>query len=116
MFKHQFFLMMYFTFNNMFFTFTNFKGEVIFWRTVGLKKLKGLKKLNQPLMKFITKKLMDVLTDMKTCFHIKFVGTSRFKKTILKSFQNCFENKIQSMTVNKLTAYNGCKVKKRKRT
>lgn len=107
-----YFLFILFLSNNIFITITNFKGEVLLWKSLGKLKVKGLKKLTPSITKIIFNNLLN-FNNFK--FHIKIKGLNKFKKLIIKNLITIFSANILSFNDNSLYPNNGCKLKKQRR-
>ena len=112
-----YFLSIYFSHNNIFLTLTNSKGSTFFWKSLGMLKTKGLKKLAPLNLKnFIflcLSKLISEVSNIK--IHIKLKGFNKCKKKFIKFLINYLDGKIISICDNSLKPNNGCKIKKNRR-
>nr|YP_010620131.1 Ribosomal protein S11 [Melanothamnus gigas]WAX04167.1 Ribosomal protein S11 [Melanothamnus gigas] len=111
-----YFLLILFTQNNIFLTLTNFKGDVLFWNSLGRFKNKGLKKLTNSFIKnFIYVSLKKLNTNSRLKIHVRTKGFNKCKKLFLKTLFTLIPEVILSVTDNSLDSLNGCKLKKRRR-
>nr|YP_010620154.1 Ribosomal protein S11 [Herposiphonia versicolor]WAX04190.1 Ribosomal protein S11 [Herposiphonia versicolor] len=108
------FLWVLFTQNNIFLTITNYKGNVISWKSLGNLKVKGLKKLNNSLIKTFIYQNFN-LNYLNFKFHIKSRGLNKFKKMFLRSLLIYLNSSILSFEDFLLKSNNGCKIKKKRR-
>ena len=104
-----------FTANNVLYSLTDVKGNVIFWTSSGRKKAKGVKKATS----------ISVITAMKDIYkyinisgykqiYLKIKGFNKNKKLIIKYLNQTFLN---ILLVSEHTAFphNGCKKSKKRR-
>jgi len=99
-------LVVYFSYNNIFFSVTNLNGDTIYWSSLGFNKLKGTKKIN---FNSIKNNLKIILIEFsKFYFHIKLKGLNKYKKTILKNIKDS-NLKILSIYDETPLPHNGCK-------
>ena len=112
-----YFLSIYFGQNNIFLTLTTSKGLILFWKSLGMLKTKGLKKLAPLNLKnFIFLCLNKLLANtLNAKIHIKLKGFNKCKKTFVKIIINYLGDKIISICDNSLKPTNGCKTKKTRR-
>nr|YP_011017647.1 ribosomal protein S11 [Campylaephora kondoi]WQF69470.1 ribosomal protein S11 [Campylaephora kondoi] len=106
-------LSIYFSNNNVLFSFTNLKGELLYFVTAGSKKTKGTQKISLTTLKIviftITKKIHF------NRLHIKVKGFSKFKRLTLKLLLKNFEFKVLSFCDLTMLPHNGVKVCKKRR-
>lgn len=110
-----YFLFVLFTINNIFITITNFEGKIIFWKSLGKFKIKGLKKLTPSSIITLTKSLLFFFNNKKINLHIKLKGSNKFKKNLIKFLFTLEHFNILSLDDNNLHPSNGCKLKKYRR-
>nr|YP_010620177.1 Ribosomal protein S11 [Gredgaria maugeana]WAX04213.1 Ribosomal protein S11 [Gredgaria maugeana] len=111
-----YFLVCLFTQNNIFLTITNFKGEVIIWKSIGSFKIKGLKKLTNTFFKnFIFLHLSNFKFCSNIKFHIKLKGFNKSKKTFIRLLFIFLKELILSCLDDSKKPLNGCKLKKKRR-
>ena len=111
-----YFLFVLFTQNNIFLTLTNSKGDVFIWKSIGLLRSKGLKKLTSSSIKnFIIFYLLKIINTTNIKIHIKLKGFNKCKKLMIKNLTTLFSNEILSISDNTNKANNGCKTKKKRR-
>lgn len=101
-----------FTYNNIFYILLNSKGIISNWTTAGRFKHKGLKKLTGTSVKNSLLHLLN-WTNQENTVSIKFKGTNKFKKVILKHIKQLNLNIIQLHEETKVP-HNGCKLKKKR--
>nr|YP_010620108.1 Ribosomal protein S11 [Periphykon beckeri]WAX04144.1 Ribosomal protein S11 [Periphykon beckeri] len=109
------FLFILFTQNNIFLTFTNFKGQVLNWYSVGRFKSKGLKKLTVSLIKTFLQSFIKVKLFKNIRFHIKLKGHNKLKKQFIKIFLKTITLENLSISDNSKFPTNGCKLKRKRR-
>lgn len=98
--------------NNIFYTITDLKGNVIMWTSLGSTKIKGTKKMT---LNSIKLNLMYLLNNQNPlAIHIIFKGNNKYKKFIIKYLKQLSIN-ILSICDQTTCAHNGCKLKKRRR-
>nr|YP_010620269.1 Ribosomal protein S11 [Amplisiphonia pacifica]WAX04305.1 Ribosomal protein S11 [Amplisiphonia pacifica] len=111
-----YFLLILFTQNNIFLTLTNFKGEVLVWKSLGNLKIKGLKKLTNTFIKnFIFVNLNELIFHKDLKIHIKLKGYNKSKKIFTRFLLLFLKEVIFSFTDNLNEPMNGCKLKKKRR-
>lgn len=111
-----YFLFILFNQNNIFLTVTDSKGFVCFWKSIGMLKTKGLKKLSPSSIKnFIFLCLNDLKTKPFLKIHIKIKGFNKCKKKFMKILFNFLSNKILTICDNSFKPNNGCKLSKNRR-
>lgn len=112
MIKKTLILVIYFNYNNIFFTITNLKGNILTWNSLGFNKLKGTKKINVNSIKNNLKTIM--LEFNNNFFHIRVKGFSKYKKLILKNLK---ESNLKVLSIYDETSipHNGCKLIKNRR-
>nr|YP_010732370.1 ribosomal protein S11 [Hypnea brasiliensis]WCH58026.1 ribosomal protein S11 [Hypnea brasiliensis]WDY85166.1 ribosomal protein S11 [Hypnea brasiliensis] len=104
-----------FTWNNILYTITNLRGDVLFWSSVGSHKVSCTKKIT-------TTSIFLSIQDLKTFLHmncishvfLKIKGFSKHKKTVLMHFKQ-FYSAIILIHENINLPHNGCKKSKIKR-
>nr|WAX04121.1 Ribosomal protein S11 [Polysiphonia sp.] len=113
-----YFFLVFFSQNNIFVTLTNFKGDVLFWKSIGSLKLKGLKKItnSNSLIKNFTLSIFKKIFHFSNFrLHIRIKGFNKIKKTFLKIFLNMVQEFIISLNDDSNVAHNGVSLKKRRR-
>ena len=110
-----YFLFILFSTNNIFITITNIKGEVLFLKSLGIFKVKGLKKLTPYIIKNLLNTLFNLFLYKKIKLHIKVKGFNKFKKTLIKNLILLDSSHILSLIDDSLQSNNGCKLKKYRR-
>nr|YP_010619993.1 Ribosomal protein S11 [Tayloriella tenebrosa]WAX04006.1 Ribosomal protein S11 [Tayloriella tenebrosa] len=111
-----YFLLILFTQNNIFLTLTNFKGEVLLWKSLGSLKVKGLKKLTNSFIKnFIFLNLNELKLHQNLKIHIRSKGYNKSKKLFTRILFFFFQDSILSFIDNSNEPTNGCKSKKKRR-
>nr|YP_009325911.1 ribosomal protein S11 [Vertebrata lanosa]APC24952.1 ribosomal protein S11 [Vertebrata lanosa] len=111
-----YFLFILFNQNNIFLTLTNVKGSIFFWKSIGMTKTKGLKKLLVSNIKnFVFLNLNIVKSNSLIRIHLKLKGFNKCKKTFTKILLTFLGSKILSICDNSLKPNNGCKLKKNRR-
>nr|QVQ56642.1 ribosomal protein S11 [Erythrocystis saccata] len=111
-----YFIFILFNQNNIFLTVTDSKGFIFFWKSIGMLKTKGLKKLSSSSIKnFIFLCLNNLKQKPFVKIHIKIKGFNKCKKFFLKILLTFLTNKILSICDNSLKPNNGCKLKKNRR-
>nr|YP_010620039.1 Ribosomal protein S11 [Symphyocladia marchantioides]WAX04052.1 Ribosomal protein S11 [Symphyocladia marchantioides] len=111
-----YFLLILFAQNNIFLTLTNFKGEVIIWKSLGKVKIKGLKKLTNSFLKnFIFSNLNEIRLFKNFKLHIKLKGYNKTKKKFTRLLLLFLQEVTFSLTDDFKEPMNGCKPKKKRR-
>nr|YP_010620062.1 Ribosomal protein S11 [Rhodomelopsis africana]WAX04075.1 Ribosomal protein S11 [Rhodomelopsis africana] len=111
-----YFLLIFFTQNNIFLTLTNFKGEVLIWKSLGRLKIKGLKKVTNSLIKnFIFSNLNEIKTQKDLKLHVKLKGYNKSKKLFIRFLLIFLQETVSSFTDISNEPTNGCKLKKKRR-
>lgn len=111
-----YFLLIIFTQNNIFLNIVNYKGYTINWKSIGALKTKGLKKLNNSLIKnFISNNFLQINKISLLKFHVYLKGSNKCKKLFLRTFLNMYSEKVLSISENSMKSNNGCKSKKKRR-
>ena len=100
------------TYNNIFYILLNSEGMVLNWTTAGKFKHKGLKKLTAASVKNSLLHFRSWMNCRRTVC-IKFKGTNKFKKVLLKYIKQLNLNIVQLIEETK-TPHNGCKLKKKR--
>jgi len=111
------FLFILFTQNNIFLALTTYEGKIIFWKSLGSLKTKGLKKINNSVLKsFLSFCFKKFLNNNFLKFHVQIKGFNKFKKSFLRILFILLSNfTIISLKDSLLYPYNGCKLKKKRR-
>lgn len=109
------FLLISFTINNVFFTIVDFKGNVVFLKTIGSNKVKGLKKLTFYLIKLTLKEVLFFVIKKKIKLHIKMKGLNKFKKTTIKILTKEIKENVLTIIDDTSIPHNGCKKRKKRR-
>lgn len=112
-----YFLLITFTQNNIFLNLINHERKLLLWKSLGMSKTKGLKKLNSSIIKnFILISLESFLNNSQYKLHIKLKGFNKCKKLFLKTIiTSLMSSNILSISDNSTTSNNGCKLKKKRR-
>lgn len=104
-----------FTSNNVIYSITDISGDVLFWTSLGFKRIKGTKKMNTTLLISVLKKVKEFINslDCKYIF-IKVKGFNKNKKFILKLLKYNFP--MMCLLYEKTShPHNGCKKMKKRR-
>ncbi len=109
------FLVLFFTQNNVFLTLTTYKGEIIFWNSIGSLKIKGLKKLSGSLIKNFIFSNLQFFNNQKIQFYVKIKGSNKIKKIFLRSLSLYLTSSVISFEDFLNNANNGCKLRKKRR-
>ncbi len=112
-----YFLSIYFSQNNIFLTLTNSKGATFFWKSLGMFKTKGLKKLVPLNLKNFIFLCFNksIMSSLNIKIHVRFKGFNKCKKLFTKLLLGALDDKIISICDNSLKPNNGCKLKKNRR-
>nr|YP_010620016.1 Ribosomal protein S11 [Symphyocladiella dendroidea]WAX04029.1 Ribosomal protein S11 [Symphyocladiella dendroidea] len=111
-----YFLLILFTQNNIFITLTNFKGEVIIWKSLGELKIKGLRKLTNSFLKtFLYSNLNSLKIHKNLKIHVKLKGHNKSKKVFTRFLLLFLQELTFSLIDNSNESMNGCKIKKNRR-
>ena len=111
-----YFLLVIFTQNNIFLNLVNYKGCTVNWKSIGMFKSKGLKKLNSSIIKnFILNSFSQIRQISLIRLHVRLKGFNKCKKTFLRTLLSLHSEKILSISENSMKSNNGCKLKKRRR-
>nr|AYR06621.1 ribosomal protein S11 [Renouxia sp.] len=104
-----------FTSNNIIYTLTDLMGNVLFWTSSGVQKVKGIKKLTS---NSIASGLKLVNNYADKCriryFHVCIRGISKNKKLVIKNLKY-FPLTILSLYDEMGISYNGCKKLRKRR-
>nr|YP_010947444.1 ribosomal protein S11 [Mimica arnoldii]WGO62530.1 ribosomal protein S11 [Mimica arnoldii] len=101
-----------FTSNNIFYSISNIKGEVLFWTSSGSLKLKGSKKITSTSISFNLKSIKDFIENLDYNYiFVKIKGFNKNKKYIIKLLNQSFRN-IFLVYEETLFPHNGCKKSK----
>nr|WCH57666.1 ribosomal protein S11 [Hypnea sp.] len=104
-----------FTSNNILYTVTDLKGNILFWTSAGTQKVKNTKKITATSIILSLQKIKNIVIkyEIKYLF-LKMNGFSKSKKTVLKYLKQFFVNII--LVYEKINlAHNGCKNSKMRR-
>nr|AHX02528.1 ribosomal protein S11 [Schizymenia dubyi] len=102
-------LVVVFTTNNIIYTLTNLKGDVLFWTSIGTQKISKTKKVSLITVTTITKLIIYEINMRNYKFiHVKLKGVNKYKKMILKCLKQSFLS-ILSICDILLLPHNGCK-------
>nr|YP_010620085.1 Ribosomal protein S11 [Pterosiphonia complanata]WAX04098.1 Ribosomal protein S11 [Pterosiphonia complanata] len=111
-----YFLLILFTQNNIFLTLTNFKGEVLIWKSLGTLKIKGLKKLTNSFIKsFILMNLNKLKFKADAKIHVRLKGYNKTKKLFTRLLVLFLQELLTSFVDTTSDPLNGCKSKKKRR-
>nr|YP_011017595.1 ribosomal protein S11 [Bostrychia moritziana]WQF69395.1 ribosomal protein S11 [Bostrychia moritziana] len=115
--KNNVFILILFTPNNIFTTIINYNKNILYKKSLGVNKIKGLKKLTQSSIKNISNEISNFLKDFNFKFHLKLKGLNKFKKIVLKTIFLNFKRTdfVLSISDETIIPYNGCKRKKKRR-
>lgn len=104
-----------FTNNNIIYTLTDLMGNVLFWTSLGIQKVRGTKKLTSNSIIYRLK-LISNYANKKGIkyFHIYMRGINRNKKLTIKSLKY-FSLVVISLYDEMAISYNGCKKVKKRR-
>nr|YP_009317635.1 ribosomal protein S11 [Pterocladiella musciformis]AOX49087.1 ribosomal protein S11 [Pterocladiella musciformis] len=104
-----------FTSTNILCTLVDIEGKVIFWTSVGTRKIKGTKKITLISINTMLKEVVQKLNETNCQFlYLEIKGFSKNKKTIIKFFKNSLVNIVLICDKTALP-HNGCKRKKVRR-
>nr|AHX02506.1 ribosomal protein S11 [Schimmelmannia schousboei] len=113
--KKSIILTILFTSNNIFYTLTKLNGEVLFWTSVGSKKLKGTKKITVTTITLAMNSILNFVNEFKcNNIHIKFKGFNKNKRLAMKYLK---QTSLNILSISDLTAmaHNGCRLSKMRR-
>nr|WCH57834.1 ribosomal protein S11 [Hypnea edeniana] len=104
-----------FTWNNILYTVTNLKGDVLFWSSVGSYKINSTKKITATSIFLSIKGLKTFLNNNHFNYiFLKVKGFSKHKKSVLKYFKQ-FYSEIILIQEKVHLPHNGCKESKVRR-
>nr|AOX48926.1 ribosomal protein S11 [Gelidium crinale f. luxurians] len=104
-----------FTSTNILCTLTDLEGRILFWTSIGSKKVKGTKKITLISINSTLKSITTQLNKIDCKFlHLQVQGFSRNKKPLMRFFKNSVIN-IISICDKTSFPHNGCKRKKVRR-
>nr|YP_011017840.1 ribosomal protein S11 [Pseudoceramium tenerrimum]YP_011017849.1 ribosomal protein S11 [Pseudoceramium tenerrimum]WQF69716.1 ribosomal protein S11 [Pseudoceramium tenerrimum]WQF69725.1 ribosomal protein S11 [Pseudoceramium tenerrimum]WQF69752.1 ribosomal protein S11 [Pseudoceramium tenerrimum]WQF69761.1 ribosomal protein S11 [Pseudoceramium tenerrimum] len=106
-------LFIYFSNSNVIITVTNITGNTLYFLPIGLKRIKGVRKINLTALK--TNLLLLHRLIPQNFLHIKIKGLSKFKRLTLKLLTKLFENKILSLCDLTALPHNGNRKRKKRR-
>nr|YP_011017047.1 ribosomal protein S11 [Pterocladiella capillacea]WQB61725.1 ribosomal protein S11 [Pterocladiella capillacea] len=104
-----------FTSTNILCVLTCIKGNILFWTSIGAKKIKGTKKITLISTNSALKEIITKLNSLECKFlHLQLKGFNRNKRNFTKFFKNSSIN-IISICDKTALPHNGCKKKKIRR-
>nr|YP_011017785.1 ribosomal protein S11 [Pseudoceramium inkyui]WQF69631.1 ribosomal protein S11 [Pseudoceramium inkyui] len=99
--------------SNIIITVANITGNSLYFLPIGLKRIKGVRKINLTSLKANLLKLSKLTA--QNSLHVKIKGLSKFKRLTLKLLIKLFENKILSLCDLTTLPHNGNRKKKKRR-
>ena len=104
-----------FTSTNVLCSLTDIEGKVIFWTSIGIEKVKGIKKITSISINALLKRILVELSEIDCKFlYLEIKGFNRNKKLIIKFFKN---SSISIISICDKTSFphNGCRKKNLRR-